>query len=205
MARQRPTSVLVMGILNMVFGALGLLFSLCAGGIIGWLRYGHMPTPSNQDALDVYRSVIEKEAPDYFQMIWISLGASIGLLALLFIAGIGLIAMRRWGRVLSIVFAIAFILLQSGGLVWNIKVGPAAQHAQVEMNKAFSPQQGQAMSEDPGLGIGTGVVFYVLEIVYCLVLLVMMFLPSVRAAFANTSQNFRKTEDYSDLHPGEND
>jgi hypothetical protein len=187
MARQRPTSVLVMGILNMVFGGLGLLLTLCAGGMLGFMRYGHLPATNNQDALDVYRGVIEREAPDYFEIVLSALGLSLVLLVILFIAGTGLIAMRRWGRMLSIIFSITFIVLQTWSLVWTIKLNPASQHAQVEMNKAFSPQQGQISAEDPGVGIATGAFFYVIEILYCLVLLVIMLLPSVRAAFADIS------------------
>jgi hypothetical protein len=43
MAAKRPTVVLVMGILNIIFGAFGLAGSLCSGVVLGGMAF--VPTP----------------------------------------------------------------------------------------------------------------------------------------------------------------
>jgi hypothetical protein len=206
MARNRPNSVFVIGILNMVFGGLGLLLSLCGAGVIAAMRYANIPGPNGQNIYQGFWEVMDAEVPNYFQLAMFSLVAGMLLLTILLIAGIGLIRMRRWGRTLSVFFAITFILLQTWGLIWSLRtVNPATQRAQAEMTKAMPPQQAQFSFQDPGFGAGIAVFFYAIELVYCIVLLVIMFQSPVRAAFAGTAVESAEREDYRDSRSETND
>jgi hypothetical protein len=206
MARTRPTVVLVMGILNIVLGGLGLLTSLCGGGLIVLMRYGNIPGPNNEPLYKGFWEVMDKEVPDYFKLAMITIGGGMLLLGLLIVAGIGLVTMRRWGRTLSVFFCIVFALMQTASVVWSVaKVNPAAQEAQAAMMKSMPPQAQSMSFNDPGFGAAFAIFIYAIELIYCIALLVVLFLPSVRAAFAGTGISPAEAEDYHDARGGEND
>ena len=89
---QRPTSVTVFGVLNLVFGAIGLF------GMIFTVIILILPLPTaNNPVLEIMRN-----SPGY--AVWMKLAIPLGFLAtgVSIAAGIGLLKLKNWGRTLSI-------------------------------------------------------------------------------------------------------
>src|SRR4051794_11643492 len=106
--RNRPTSVLVLAILQIIFGSLGLLGSLCgvgmqlAGG--GSMFGGQAP----QGMPDI-QALLRERVPHY-EIVLLG-GLILGLISgtVMIVSGVGLIRMRPWARVLTIGYAIYYI------------------------------------------------------------------------------------------------
>jgi hypothetical protein len=168
---QRPTSLLVFGILNIVFGVIGLCGTAASSAMffVDLPRDPTMPNP----ALDL----IESDATyRLFLQTMIVLGC-LAALALI-VGGIGLLLVKAWGRTLSI------------GYAWYAIVGAVAGMI-VQWVYIVQPMLAQAQGQDEGLGraaaaVGavSGLVGGCLSMIYPVVLLIFMYRPAVRAAVA---------------------
>ena len=105
---QRPTSVTVFGILNIVFAAFGVL------GLIASIALFFMPGNSNNPVIKIMN-----ENPAYAT--WLKVCIPLGLLSCtaLLAAGIGLLRLKPWARKLSIGYAIYAIVFGILGMVVN--------------------------------------------------------------------------------------
>ena len=162
---QRPTSVTVFGILNLVFagfGVFGVLISL-------FLFFA----PSSLDN-PVIRLIHNN--PGYATYlktsIVIGFGACLGLLA----AGIGLLMLKPWGRTVSIVYAIFTILQTIVGIVLNylLMLRPLLEEAQHKSGPEAAGAIGGAIGGTVGGCAG---------LIYPVLLLIFMLRPNVVAAF----------------------
>ena len=162
---QRPVSVTVFGILNIVFAVLGVF------GMIGTLVLFSMSEASNNLVVRIMR-----ESPGYAA--WLKLTIPFGLLAciVLLAAGIGLLRLKSWARKVSIgyaIYAIAFGLL---GMVMNFifLLRPMLEEAQ--------RRQGPEAAGAIGGAVG-GTIGGCFGLIYPIVLLIFMTRPKVAAAF----------------------
>jgi hypothetical protein len=106
---QRPAAVTVFGILNIVFGSLGLcalLFSMAMSA-----TWGSWDAPG--------RRVPLFEDPTWQAYSAITTVVGFGLCITLLAAGIGLLSMQRWARVASIGYAIVNLVMNAVGLLFT--------------------------------------------------------------------------------------
>ncbi len=179
MPRRRPTAVTVMGILNIVFGSLSLLCVTCLGLVFLFMAnqsgFGN-PVFEIWDAM-------KREMPAYPAVTTASLILGILMAAMLILAGIGLLNMQGWARVLSILYSIVMVLSQIGLLIFQLAyVLPGIQRVQQNFAAAFGPGPGN--SGDQTAGTVWNVLVATVFIVYAILLLIMMLLPGVSAAFS---------------------
>jgi hypothetical protein len=73
------------------------------------------------------------------------------------------------------------------------------------MMKSMTPQMQGVNFSDPGFGAAFAIFIYAIELIYCIALLLVLFLPSVRVAFAGAGISPAEPEDYHDALGGEND
>ncbi len=107
---KKPASVVVFGILNMVYGALGTLM------IVFVILSLFLDLPKDPDS--PFEQALEN--PTY-KLINVGVQIGGGLLAIVLLAsGIGLINGKLFGRRLAIIYAIATILLVIAGSIVNI-------------------------------------------------------------------------------------
>jgi hypothetical protein len=162
---QRPTSVTVFGILNLVFAAFGFV------GLLISLVLFFVPESSENHVVKLIHS-----SPAYAAYLKISIG--LGLLACLALlaAGIGLLMLKPWARTLSIVYAIYSILQAIVGTIINyfLLVRPLIEQAQ----NSSGPEAAAAMGGAIGGTIGGCV-----GLIYPALLLFFMMRPNVVAAF----------------------
>jgi hypothetical protein len=174
----RPTSVLVLGILNIVFAALGLM------GIAFSIAMMFMPPALNMKnpVLDLMR-----QSPAFAMYINISMVVGGVFTLALLLAGVGLLMFRPWGRHLSIIYAIfAIISLIVNSLInYYFLVAPM-------IDKLAAAQPGQEKAAAIGAIVGM-VAGTCMGPVYPVILLIFMFRPNVKAAFGvqNAADQFR--------------
>lgn len=157
---QRPASILVLGVLNLLFALLGLFGTL--GSVMILLGMN--------EANPVYGIMQSSDAYRIFMYVSVPLGVLfIGVLAL---GGVGLLMSKAWGRTATIVYAVyALVMGVVGGLINSVfLVGPLLEQA--------SHSQGPAAMGAAGGAIGglTGSCF---GLIYPIVLLVFMFRKNV--------------------------
>jgi hypothetical protein len=210
MVRQRPAAVLVMAILNLVFGGLHLLVYVCAGCTMGVMyQFANMAPPAappgQPNVNSIYGSMFQElgKLPGYWAFMIASNVLGILLATLLIVAGIGLLKMRPWSRTLCVVYVFGMFLFQIANVYYGmVYVNPAMARWQENLMR----QQPQAVP--PGfapnatfsnLGTIVGAGFFM---AYSVALMVVLFLPSVSAAFAGkTAPPAEEPEDYYD-EPG---
>lgn len=162
--RQRPTAILVFGVLHLVFGALGLL------GLLGSAAILFTVDPSNP------MHAILRASEFYRVYLWAS--SALGLLGIvaLIAAGIGLFLAQNWARVLSIGYAVYAILAGLAGMVvsWIYVVSPLIEKA--------SHSSGPAVAGAIGGAIG-GMIGSVIGLIYPVAIIVFMTRRKVIAYF----------------------
>ena len=162
---QRPTSVTVFGILNMVFAVFGVF------GMIASIAVLMMPASSSNPVVKIMQ---ENQA----YAVWMKICIPLGLLscAALLAAGIGLMCLKPWARTLSIGYAIYAIVFGILGMVVNFLflVPPLLAQARQQHGPEAAGAIGGAIGGTIGGCIG---------LIYPVVLLIFMFRPNVVAAF----------------------
>lgn len=164
----RPTSVTVLGILNIVFAAFGLMgiaFSIL-------MMFVKPDLNVKNPVLDVMR-----QNPGYVMYTNISMVVGAVFTLVLLLAGIGLLMLRPWGRWLSIAYAVfAIISLIVNSLInYYFLLAPM-----IDKLAALPPGQEKAAATGGIVGMVAGIC---LGPIYPVILLVFMFRPNVMAAF----------------------
>lgn len=189
---KRPTAVLVLAIFNFILGGAGILSNLCGGVML--LLLGKLasivPTPPGQpnpmdEITGLYNSI-----PGFYAFTIADAVLSIGLGILLIVAGVGLLKVKPQGRTLSLVYAVAKIVVVVAGAVYAIGyVQPASEAWTKEFMAKMTKQQppGTPVPSIPTLGpggsIAAGVMSSLMYLVYPIVLLVLLNTPTIKAAF----------------------
>jgi len=202
MPRQRPTVLTVMGILNIVLGSLFVLCNICGG--IGLLfgasgqgrQFQGGPNPFAE--INELFNFLQAEIPSFVVIKVCELVVSLLASVLLVIAGIGLLSVRNWGRILSIAYSVIGILVTLGSLVFTLAIVNPATERFINARLAIGGQPG--MNNTAFNSIVT-VFSAVISMAYAIVLLIMMLLPSVSATFAGRS----RTDDYDLDRPDDED
>jgi hypothetical protein len=181
MRPQRPTSILVIGILHLIGGGMGLLSFLVLVGMYGLLllvfrRPGAPANPTLDQELYLHEHV-----PSYtaFTVAWWSLYVVLGVALLA--AGFGLCRMRPWARWLSVGYACLSIVSKIVYIVYFLALlRPAFANFVAEKGSLYPP---------PALTIQEWT-FYSMPIssalimIYPAVVLYVMLSPSTGRAFA---------------------
>lgn len=161
----RPISVVVFGIVNFAFAA------LCVAGLIASVSLFSAGPDSMDSTIRLMHSFPAYTA---WLRICIPLGALEALAALA--AGIGMLLLRPWARLCSIVYAIYSIVFMVAAVLVNLTlmVQPMFQQARPDQVRAAAAAIGGPL---------TGTIGAFLLIIYPITLLVFMLRPRVAAAF----------------------
>ncbi|MBM4069961.1 MAG: hypothetical protein FJ271_13565 [Planctomycetes bacterium] len=178
MRANRPPAVTFVAVANMIFGVLGILCACFNGVIMAFMASisANDPDPMLQ-GIGQYWDFIVRNIPAYVP---VEIGLSIYYLVISVLAitgSIGLLSLRNWGRMLSLIFGISMILVQFAYLLFFFAfVNPV-------LNR-FEGRQG-AFGGDGIMGTGfLEAGSSLLALIYAIVVVILLFLPSVSAAFA---------------------
>lgn len=162
---QRPTSVTIFGVLNMVFAGFGFI------GTFASIALFMMPGNASNPVVKIMQ-----DSPAYAA--WVKFSIPLGLLAcgVLLAAGIGLMLLKSWARKLSIGYAIYALVFGLIGMVVSFLflIRPMIQQAQEQHGAEAAGAIGGAIGGSIGSCFG---------LIYPILLLIFMFRPNVRAAF----------------------
>lgn len=166
---ERPRAVTVFGVLNIVFAGLGLI------GVISSAAMFASSATSDNSVIKIMR-----ENPGY--MLWNKIWIPLGLLtiAMLLTAGIGLLRLKPWARLLSVGYGIWAIVSSLAGLVVNyfFLVRPMVEEASRKAGAEAAGAIGGAVGAMFGGCIG---------MVYPILLLIFMTRSKVIQAFRPSS------------------
>src|SRR5882724_8104052 len=163
---QRPTSVTVFGVLNIVFAVFGILGVL--GSVVMFL-----PQMANSDNPMIK---IINNNPGY--AMWLKANIPLGLAACgaLLAAGIGLLKLRPWARQLAIAYAIYAIVMSLVSSVVNYFY--IVQPMLAEAHDKSGPETGAAIGGAIGSLFGG-----CFGMIYPVLLLIFMFRANVKEVF----------------------
>jgi hypothetical protein len=197
MPRERPTSVLVMAILNLIFGGLGLVCICCgAAGLLGFSALAGA-APGMPDII----GAIKKEIPSYVAVVSTELVLSFILTCALVASGVGLLSMQSWARWTAVAWAVLVIPLNIAETAYQlVVVQPAMERVNRELlSKTPGARPTNPPASNPVMENATTFCSGGLNIVYAIALLIVMFLPDVSAAFAGRGRRRKRVEDEDDF------
>jgi hypothetical protein len=197
MPPHRPTSVLVIAILNMVLGGLGTLLMPCGFAAL-------LINPYLQDMAHTANPNMPRQPqPPPALMGWslasmaVMFVLAVGLLA----AGIGLVKMRPWARRWTVALAVLGIALIVASPILNVTVLAEPNRQYMESMADWQRQMTGGQSMDMGgmmkASVYFGYVVAVVELIYAGVVLTVMLLPANVAAFAAAErQRVEKADEF---------
>jgi hypothetical protein len=171
---QRPVAVTIFGILNIGFGAMGLLGAFMSGM---FENMGAMASNPQLNSIVAFMETLHKD-PGYILWQKISMPLEIAACLILMAAGVGLLRLKSWGRLTSIGYAVYKILFS----IIVVFVLYHALHGLLEetLRQASGPVRAALMVGTPLVG---GVAL-VLSLAYPALLLFFLTRPKIVAAFA---------------------
>jgi hypothetical protein len=169
---ERPTSVLVLGVLNLLFAGLGLL------GMAGWVFVLLGMSTSNP----VY-SLIQQSAP-YRMFLCVSIPLGLVFTGALALGGAGLLLSKPWGRTSTLLYAVYALLTGLLGVAVSAVhlVGPLLEQASNNPGPQIIAAAGGALGGLAGTCLG---------LLYPVVLLRFMFREDVAEYFARVKLTTR--------------
>ena len=202
--RRRSVPVLVIAILQLIFGGVGLICDLC--GAVGMAMGdnaafagqlgGGQQDPTSAKLKELTKQMEEKKVPG--QKVYQTTNVVLNfVLSLMMIAsGLGLLYMQSWARWLAVGYACLSLALHCLVIVYTFAfINPAMQEALQQM-----PAQDRQKLEPimTAVSLGTYAVACAVPI-YPLVVLTMMLLPSTGRAFQSPrSERFDEGEEFDD-------
>jgi hypothetical protein len=203
MQRRRPTSVLVIAIFQLIFGGLSMICGACqaVGAAGGDGQQFQMPgaakDPDQEKLAKLTKEVEEKDIPGKKA---VNIGGQVldWVLAIAMIAsGIGLLKMQSWARVLAIGYAIISVAHKIFGVIYLFAfVSPAMKDAVQQL-----PADDRTKLEPfVTLGIVVAAVTMFVMMIYPVIVLIVMLLPSVAHAFRpyDPDRDLGEVEDHED-------
>jgi hypothetical protein len=112
---QRPVIATVFGILNLVFGILGV-----CGNISGAGMFALMSSDFIDEKMKAEMNLQQFADPVYFGILSAQMVLSGILSIVIIISGIGLLKFKPWGRKLANFYAVAYLILLVVGTVFNV-------------------------------------------------------------------------------------
>jgi len=188
----RPTSVLVIAILQFVFGGLGVVTDLCGGlqqvgGSPGMFPGGGRggQAQMQQDMTRQLEAALEKRLPGYKAFAIGILLLDLTLCGLMIGGGVGLVKMQPWGRTLTIVYALFSLVMKIVNVAFAALVtAPVTKEVMAGMAAQMGGREGALFGQIMDVTMGIAVWAPVCLCIYPIVVLVIMLQPHVAAAFA---------------------
>jgi hypothetical protein len=175
--RRRPTAAVFFGVTNIVVGALGLMFYGCSGLMVVALTI---------DPADTIWPFVAGDVRIFTPMAAAHFVLSLLICLLLLIAGLGLLGLHNWGRLVSIVCGVLALVLN----VWNIifQVAFVSPSMQRYVNTALHPMLRSEKAAQSAFVNVCVIGAALLAILYSIALLITLLLPDVAATFHQKPQ-----------------
>jgi hypothetical protein len=184
----RPVPVIVIAVLHLVFGGLGLMIDLCgaamivAGNPFASLQPRGAPSTELQRRIQNMEQEVAAAIPGYRLSQVANLTVDFALDGMLIAAGIGLLKMMTWARLLSIVYACTSIVHKLISVVLSYVVVLPLMENWLRSLPAQTPQE-QVFINTMSASMWLSGIMVLAYAIYPVAVLIVMFLPAVSAAF----------------------
>jgi hypothetical protein len=189
----RPTSILVIAILQFIFGGLGVLLDLwggvsqLSGSNPGMLAGGGQGQQMQKDLMREMEAAMEKRLASYKAVSIGLLVLDLALCGIMIAGGVGLVQMQPWGRTLTIVYAVFSLIMKVATIAFSALVtAPATKEVMGTMAMQMGPQ-GATFARIMDLMAGVATWTPVCFAIYPIVVLVIMLQPHVATALADAN------------------
>lgn len=205
MKSNRPTSVLTLAILHLVFGGLGLICTMCAGlGSMG-NPFGGLGQQQGQQKMQAeMEKQMDEKLPAANAVQYGGMAIDAVLSFMLIAGGIGLLKMASWARTLSLVYAALSLLHKLFGAIYSIafmiplmtEIKPLLIE-EMRTDPQVTPQMAESLATLVGMTGYFSLAVVVVTMLYPTIVLIIMLRPSVAAAFRGEVGQ-QSVEDYHD-------
>jgi hypothetical protein len=187
MPQNKPTVLMVIAVLQLVFGGLGLVGSalqLAGGGTaLATAKPPQAPGGHPTITAEELENYLARKVPDYRLLMKAQAGASAVLCLLMLGSGVGLLFMQRWGRDVAIFYAVLSLLVTILSTVWMFTAVVPAMSAFAREKAAGRSKEDQIVAQGMDIGGKVGAGCGTLTGIYPLIVLFIMLLPSTEEAF----------------------
>jgi hypothetical protein len=204
MPTKRPAMVVIIALMQLGFGGMALLDRAATllglpNLIVGSFNLGGS-SGQGMSPLDM-EAHYARTIPNY-SLLQLALNLIGFLLGVLMVgSAVGLLRMRPWGRSCTILYALGSMLYNLGAALFTfVAVVPATLSFIDQMEKPSGPDADAIVAVTKVLFVGMHVLES-LSIIYPTAVLMVMFRPSVRAAFRGEEYRPPEPDDYRDPTP----
>jgi hypothetical protein len=187
MPQKKPTAVVVIAVLQLGFGGLGLVGSALqlagSGTALVAVKPPQAPGGAPVITAQELEDYLARKVPDYRFLMKAQTGASAVLCLLMLGSGTGLLLMQRWGRDLTIFYAVLSLLVTILTTYWMFTAVVPAMSAFAKEKVAGRGKEAQFVAQGMDIGGRVGAGCGTLVGIYPLIVLFIMLLPSVEGAF----------------------
>jgi hypothetical protein len=206
MPRKKPIGLLVIGILNLVFGSINLISILCCSiflvaAFVGLRSLYNQVPPEDQRELDGLWQAFSANVPGLVPFLIASIVVSLILGVMQFVSGWGLVKIQNWARWTCAVWGLLVVVTVTASLFYEVAyVFPGIERANKDLEKWARRQEERQrrMGQQPGprQNFGSGgtgnpitdnflsIFFSVINLAYGAVAFIIMVLPQTGAAIA---------------------
>ncbi|HEV3117763.1 MAG TPA: hypothetical protein VGY58_11960 [Gemmataceae bacterium] len=190
MPSTRPASITVIAILQLIFGGITVLMYVCGGLIalaspmMAGMKAQGQKNNQPEAAVTVAEGVAKAMAdlPGASVLRYVNYAVNGFLTLAMIVGGIGLLRMRNWARVLTILYGVVSVADKLFDLIYSLKYEIPATRAFLETVHAASDED-KFMVSLLEVGVRLGPVIPVVLMVYPMIVLACMLKRSNRAAF----------------------
>ncbi|HEV3236893.1 MAG TPA: hypothetical protein VGZ25_07885 [Gemmataceae bacterium] len=197
MKRARPAIIMVFAILHLVFGGLGIFIDICSGitqasGGAKVFTVGNNPQQVEQQ--QTIQTTIEDRLPAYKAYMYGSLAVSFFLSTSLLVAGIGLLSMKPWARILSLVYAFVSLLEKIVRVIYSVMfLLPVYDEI---LTKLAEDRNQPFLATGMKFGLILGVAMIFVTMIYPLAVLIAMLTSTARKAMQPGSPGDQNSLDH---------
>jgi hypothetical protein len=203
MPQKKPTSVVVIAVLQIVFGAIGACGAVSTLSGVAQSIQAMNPPPQNNapgqpkvSAQDVQKK-FEQKIPNFDLIQKAEAGIGLAVSLVMIASGIGLLKLLPWGRMLAILYGFLSIALHIWALVFAfVFVMPAFNELTNDLSAQFG-KDAALFAQIMQYSVMAALVIGALTVIYPIIVLIIMFRPAVVAAFRGESLP-TEPDDYRD-------
>ncbi len=208
--KYKPPSITVIALLQLVFGGVGIILGICGGVFLaaGGQNWFYQSSGSDPKQANIQKLTKElqtaAESGPAFQAVEVgSIGVDLAMSIAMIASGIGLLRLRPWARLLSIVYAFVSIGYKVFRIVYYLAFTIPAFNDFLNTHTANAPEEQMAFNMMRMTTYISPIAFLVFMI-YPIIVLIIMFRPVVAAAFREGG-SFQNEPDLERSRPGDSE
>jgi hypothetical protein len=201
--KRSHAGVMTIGVLQLVFGAIGLICGLIAlSGVSESLTAGQQGggAPGAPSQAEIQK-MMQEEMPNQKVEEKVEYAVGLVLSVLMVVSGIGLVQMKNWGRQVANVYAVLSIIFRIASVIFAVIFVLPGMDRVADKLAAKTGANGATLASAMKIGAMIGLIFAAVIVIYPIIVLVVVNMASAKAALSGTSADTGAfPTDYDDRH-----